>query len=91
MRRRSTVWGRMIRPRETFAWRVRGCWRRRDGMIKPSRCCVRSSTRSCAIGPATAPVVTAELGELLIKTAEADTPRQDEGLRINEEALALMN
>ena len=36
------------------------------------------------------PVVTAELGELLIKTAEADTPRQDEGLRINEEALDLM-
>jgi tetratricopeptide (TPR) repeat protein len=43
-----------------------------------------------ATGPATAPVVTAELGELLIKTAEADTPRQDEGLRINEEALTLM-
>lgn len=42
-------------------------------------------------GATITPVVTAELGELLIKTAEADTPRQDEGLRINEEALDLMS
>ena len=42
-------------------------------------------------GATITPVVTAQLGELLIKTAEADTPRQDEGLRINEEALDLMS
>lgn len=34
--------------------------------------------------------VVGELGDLLILTAEADTPRQDEGLALNEEVLDLM-
>ncbi|WP_271143575.1 hypothetical protein [Brevundimonas sp. NIBR10] len=41
-------------------------------------------------GQTPTPVVAAELGELLIKTADPDTERQNEGLRINEEALDLM-
>lgn len=35
-------------------------------------------------------MVAIELGELLLLTAEPDTPRQDEGLKISEEGVALL-